>query len=327
MTAQEYIQAKLNDLKQPLDIEKSQNEDLVETIYKLVMSKKFRKYSCNDELQKQIRTAIELSVSKRETINFTFLHGAYKLWRLEESPETDWAELFSAMYYTNWLKGICQIYEPGVWFDFFVDDQILPLLHTATIEESQAYRQSFQKVLDFLKPYQPSNFKMTINSVSEQVGTPEQFKAKLKSDVEKYAKTLPGGLPELSEERIAMIDLNVKTDDELTSDPEWRKKNALIHDAYISLTKRETNYHWKPNKIKVFSQPLPSGTVIAVGTTKDSVAKFWTGVGVLKPRDDEYRQIILSPNQLNGAEFNKKQVSIDGLDGKNFHEIRVLKAP
>ena len=323
MTAKENIQQKLEELRKPSG--KTYDTDLEETIFKLVMSKKFRKYSCNDELQKHIKVAIQLGVKNNAPIKFTFVQGAYKLWRLEESPEADWAELFSAMHYTNWLKPICEVHKPGVWFDYFVDDLILPKLHTSSLEDSKMYRESFQSVLDFLGNYCPPNFKATITGVGDQFKSEQEFEEKLAKDIKRHANTLPGGLPEIDEERKAMIELNVEQTPELTKDPKWREKNALIHDAYIGLTKRETNYHWQPDKIKVFTQPLPSGTVIAVGSTKDSVTKSWVGVGALKPRDGSYRQIILSPNQLEDSKFSFENIEIEGLSGKNFHKIRVLK--
>ena len=179
--------------------------------------------------------------------------------------------------------------------------------------------------MDFLSDYQPANFKATITGVGDQFRSEQEFDMKLAKDIKRHADTLPGGMPEIDQERNAMIELNVEQTPELTKDPMWREKNALIHDAYIGLTKRETNYHWRPDKIKVFTQPLPSGTVIAVGSTKDSVTKSWVGVGALKPRDDSYRQIILSPNQLEQAKFDFEDVDTEGLNGKNFHKIRVLK--
>ena len=327
MTAQDYIQSKLDDLKQPLGLPKPASDtELVEAIFKLVMSKKFRKYSCNDQLVQDIRKAIKLSVKAGKPINFTFLHGAYKLWSLDEAPEADWAELFSAMYYTAWLKPICEIYKPGVWFDYFVDDLVLPKLHTCSLEDSQRYRKSYQAVLDFLKVYQPANFKMTITGVGEQFESPEAFDIKLGSDINRFLANLNGAATVLNDERATMIDLNVKETPELAKDPEWRQKNAVVHDAYINITKRETNYHWQPNKIKVFTQQLASGTFIAVGSTKDSVAKFWVGVGALKPRDDSFRQIILTPKQLQDTRFDFEAVRLDGLDGKNFKRVRVLAA-
>lgn len=324
MTAQEHIQSKLDELKKPLVIDKPSDDELVEAIYKLVMSKKFRKYSCNDELQAQIKSAIQLSVKNHEPVKFTFLHGAYKLWRLEEAPEADWAELFSSMYYTNWVKPICEIYKPGVWFDYFVDDLILPKIHTSSLENMKKYWDSYQAVLDFLKLYQPSNLKMTITGVGQQFSSPQAFDDKLENDIKRHTEALGGKLPEIDDERKAMIELNVQQTPELTKDSKWQQKNALVHDAYISLTKRETNYHWQPDKIKVFTQLLPSGTVIAVGSTKDSVAKFWTGVGALRPKEDSYRQIILSPRQLESAQFNWENLAFNDLKAKNFYKIRVL---
>lgn len=325
MTAQEYIQAKLNELKSPLDMPKpTDKEDLIEVIFKLVMSKKFRKYSCNETLTKEIRTAIEISVNADKPINLTFLHGAYKLWSLDEAPEADWAELFSAMYYTSWLKQVCEIYEPGVWFDYFVDDLILPHIHTASLEDMRAYLKSYQAILDFLKDYQPKNFRMTITGVGDQFDSPEAFEEKLAADIKRMTESLPTGLPEVSEEHITMIDLNVEQTPELTSDPQWREKNALVHNAYVGMTKRETNYHWQPDKIKVFTQPLASGTVIPVGSTKDSVVKFWVGVGALKPKQESFRQVILSVSQLNKSQFKMEEVQLPKLSGKNFKKIRVI---
>ena len=102
------------------------------------------------------------------------------------------------------------------------------------------------------------------------------------------------------------------------------KQNILMHDAYITMTKRETGYTFRPDKILAFTQPLPSGNFLAVGSTKDSIAKFWTGVGALKPKDDSFRQIILSPKQLQNAKFDIQDITISGLRGKNFAKIRLL---
>lgn len=115
MLAQDYIKTKLEELKNPLGLQCPRGRDeLVEVIFRLVMSKKFRKYTANDDLQSHIKNAIRVNVEKNEPINITFLHGAYKLWRLAEAPEADWAELFSLIYYTNWVKPICEVYGPGV---------------------------------------------------------------------------------------------------------------------------------------------------------------------------------------------------------------------
>jgi len=320
MTAQEYIDSKLEELRKPSEALKPDKEELVDEIFRLIMSKKFRKYSAKPELQEHMKSAIKLNVENNEPINLTFLHGAYKLWRLDEAPEVDWAELFALMYYSSWVKPVCAIYEPGVWFDFFVDDLIVPKLNNVDIKVVEDYLASYKKLMDFLKPYQPENLKMTYTTVGSRFNSPEAFEESLQKNMAATSKELPV----LTEQEKAMVELNTKVTEEQSRDLEWREKVFHLHNAY-SQTKAEPGYHNQPTKIKVFTQPLPTGMVMSVGTTKDSVAKFWVGVGALSPRDDSFRQIILSPSQLEKSNFNWEDMNIEGLSGKNFSKIRVLR--
>jgi len=326
MTAQDYIQSKLSDLQRPLGLQKPKtSEELETTIIKALLSKKFRKYAANDELIAHIKNAVHSNVENHEPINITFLHGAYKLWRLEEAPEPDWAELFSLVYYSNWVKPICELYAPGVWFDFFVDDLIIARIDNLPMQDILTYLQSYQGIIDFLKPYQPGNLKMTITPVGSQFVSEEAFDDSVQKNLAKLTAELPSGLPVLSASQWSMVELNTKATDEQLSDPKWREKVYHLHNAYM-VSKGETGYHkGRPDKIIAFTQPLPSGTAIIVGTTKDSIAKFWVGVGALKPRNDSFRQIILSPKQLGTTQFKWEAIEV-GLQGKNFKQIRVLEA-
>lgn len=325
MTAQDYIQTKLEELKSPLGLPRvADKEELVDAIFRALMSKKFRKYSANDELKEQLRNAIKLNVENNEPINVTFLHGAYKLWRLEETPDADWAELFSLMFYSSWVKPICEIYEPGVWFDFFVDDYIITRLDNIPKEDVQSYIDSYQTLINFLKSYQPDNLKMTITTVGGQFASEEAFDKSLYSNLEKLTKETPGGLPVLNDAQVAMVELNTKPTDEQLKDPRWKEKVYHLHNAYMA-TKAEPGYHkGRPEKIMAFTQPLPSGTTISVGTTKSSIMKFWIGVGVLQQIQDGFKQIILSPSQLEKTSFDWQDVNL-GIEGKNFNKIRVTK--
>jgi hypothetical protein len=322
MKAQDYIIAKLDELKQPLGLAVPPSDKLESEIVRLILSKKFRKYAANDELIKHIKQAVHLNVSKNEPINLTFLHGAYKLWRLEEAPETDWAELFALMYYSKWLKPICEIYQPGIWFDFFVDDVVMTKLDNLDREEVEKYIKSYQAVIDFLKQYQPQNFKMTITPVSSQFKSKSDFWQSIDRNLAELDKN---GLPILTDRQRAMVELNVRPTAAQLKDNEWREKVYQFHNAYLA-TKGEPGYHkGRADKILVFTQPLPSGTTISVGSTKNSVMKFWIGVGVLKPKDDGFDMTILSPSQLAKTEFDFEPIVLDGLMGKNFSKIRVIK--
>lgn len=325
MTAQEYIQTKLNELKEPVGLATPENNDqLAEGIFKALTSKKFRKYSVKAEYSEHIKGAIAENIKNNQPINLTFLGGAYKLWRLDESPESDWAELFACMYYIRWVRSICEIYLPGVWFDFFLDDVIVPRINNTPQEDVVTYTTSRQMLIDFLKPYMPVNLSMTLTSAGDQFASREAYEQSLEANIKKLSEKLPGGLPKLSDAQLATTELNVKATSEQLSDPKWREKVELIHSAYM-MSKGETGYTTKPGKTRVFTQPLPTGTCLSVGSTKDSIMKFWVGVGVLKSRDESFRQLVLSLSQLEKVQFDWEDVSIDGLDGKNFKKIRVIQ--
>ena len=162
MKPEEYILNSLKGLqsKEEISIPKTEAE-FANQISKLLLSKKFRKYAVTPkEYLDHILSAISLSVSKNEPIKLTLVFGGYKLFRLKESPEVDWAELFSLIYYAKWLKPICTIYKPGVWFDFYSDDVILEIMDNIPKADTEAYIKSFRKLLEFIKPYLPVNLNM-----------------------------------------------------------------------------------------------------------------------------------------------------------------------
>lgn len=323
MTPQEYIESELLKLKESSEFKKHSDQDIVAVIFRLIMSKKFRKYSASSDLQEQIKKAIAINVRNREPINITFPHGGYKLWRLDESPSVDWAELFSLKYYSQWVKPICEIYEPGILFDFFVDDLIVPKLNNVLREEVELYIESYRNLIKFMTNYQPKNLIMTVTTVGSLFPSEDDFNNSLNKNIELKRKEYEG-LPEISDKQVSSIELNVKVTKAQLADPKWREKVALIESGY-SLTKAEPGYHKdRPEKILAFVQPLPSGATISVGTTKSSIMKFWVGAGVLEHKDIGYKEIILSPNQLRMATFDWENIAIKGLNGKNFDKIRIL---
>ncbi|HSW99320.1 MAG TPA: hypothetical protein VLF71_05810 [Candidatus Saccharimonadales bacterium] len=326
MTANSYIQTKLNELKQPLGLLAAEGgrDALVAQIVKLLLSKKFRKYSAKPELIEHIWKSVRLHVEKQEPLEFTFFHGAYKLWRLDEAPDPDWAELFALLHYSNWLKPVCEIYQPGVRFDFFVDDLIVPKLNNVSLDVVTRYIDSYQKLIDFVHGYQPENMSFTITPVGSLFASPEAFDESVAKNLEKLTAELPGGVPILDEQHLLTVELNVRASDEQKADPQWREKVQRLHDAYM-ISKAGTGYTKdRPDKILTFVSPLPAGMTLSLGTTKDSIMKFWVGVGVLKPDGDGFRQVIISWRQLQEAHFTFEDTRIAGLDGKNFQKIRVL---
>lgn len=323
MNVQEYIQSKLDELSRPLGLKEIKDkEELEAEIFRLLMSKKFRKYSVNPEYQKHIRSAVSINIAKNEPIKLTFPFGGYKLWRLEEFPEADWAELFTLIYYSSWLKPICSVYPPGIWLDFFADDVIVPRLNNVSAEDTKAYGPSFKNILKFLKPYLLTNMEITLTRVIDQYESVEAFESDLANKVKTTQEALGGGLPELNDKAKATVELNVRATDEQLADPNWREKVKLIHDAYLQVDKKRP-YFRVPEKILIFSSPITD--CLAVGTTKRTIAKFWCGVGALAKQDNNYHTLVLSPSQVEKTDFDTEKVEIPGLTGKNFHSIRIIE--
>lgn len=321
MTPKEYITQRLNNLKSETIVPPENQEELISSIFKLLMSKKFRKYSPGPEYTQHIFSVIKNNVSNNDPIKINLVFGAYKLWRLEEAPEVDWAELFALIYYTNWLKQICSIYKPGVWFDFFSDDVIIERLNNIPNSDTQKYLQSFRQLLDFIKPYVPENLNFTLNRVADQYENQEEFEKDLDESIKKVKEELNGKMPTLTPQQIAIIELNVKLKLDQATDPYWREKVFIIHEGYARISKRRP-YYRNSDKIMIALTPIVNS--LALGTTKTSVVKYWVGVGVLEKRGDSFIENILSLKQLESRKSEKEEISIEGLDGKNFQRIRIL---
>ena len=326
MTLQDYIQSSLDQLKVPADVPRPNTQaELADSIFKLLTTKKFRKYALSEEYAKHVKDSINASIAANEPIKIVFFGGCYKLWRLDEAPEADWAELFAYMYFTRWVKPVCAIYKPGVWFDFLLDDYIVTRLNNIPEDDVQAYRASRDNVLNFIKPYQPSNLNMTHTSEGGLFTSRKEYEDSLERAIKQRADSLPGGLPELNESEAASVTLNTHATPAQLADPKWREKVELLHSAYY-LARNETGYYApETHKIISFTQPFAPGKPLAVGSTKDTIAKYWAGVGVLKPQDGSFRQMVLSPSQLENANFEYQPMIIQGLHGKNFSKIRILK--
>ncbi|MDD5721456.1 MAG: hypothetical protein PHT16_03355 [Candidatus Pacebacteria bacterium] len=283
------------------------------------MSKKFRKFAVTPEYIPKIYEAIANSIKNNLPIKLIFPFGGYKLWRLEETPEADWSELFTLMYYTNWLKPIAEVYKPGVEFDFSSDEIIVERMNNIPKAYTDSYAKSFIAIVDFLKDYLPVNIKFTLTPVRSYY-QPEEFEKDLKEKIILMEKEL-GGLPKLDDRHKHMVELNVRLKPGQDKDPLWREKIELLHQSYYTVPKRRA-YNRAKEKIIVFCMKMAN--CIPVGTTKTSVAKFWPGIGVLKKIGDSYQEYVLSPSQIASSKITKENISIKGLDSKNFKTIKIM---
>ena len=322
MTAQEYIMYTIEALAEPIVMENIGGQNLEDAIYAKVMSKKFRKLKAGDDAVRITKNAIKLFVKENQPIVITELFGGNKLWRFEEAPEIDWAELFSFTYFMQWMRSIASVYEPGAHFDYMSQDISVESLNNAPRDETNRYSETFRAMLEWVRPYLPANVTVTYRRHYELFDNPDDYYKELEEAKEVVLSKNNGRLPELDDAMKAATELNVKLRPGQDQDPLWREKVELQHQAIFGT---KTLQPYMTNPYQIWTCPTYYSDSVVTGSTKHSIAKFWAAVGALRPQSTGYYEVVLTPKQLAQATFDWEPVDISGLKGKNFHQIRILK--
>lgn len=99
------------------------------------------------------------------------------------------------------------------------------------------------------------------------------------------------------------------------------KMGVIYHDAYGKVPRRVAFVRGE-EKIAVFTTVIPNAA--AIGTTKNSVTKFWTGYGVLEKVEDQFFDRVLSYEQMNRVINSPHETEeVDLVPLKNFSEISI----
>lgn len=320
--ARAFVAERLSRLAAPVE-PPAAGGDVAARIFSALMSKRFRKYSVKPERQAAIRAAIARCVERGAPIKLCLPFGGYKLWRFAEAPEADWAELFAIMHYARWLSPVALAYPPGIDFTFASDDIVVERINNIAKAETAAYAASFTALLDFVAGFAPKNLVFSLVTVGSLYAAAE-FEAELAAAVAAFTARNGGALPALGDWAKKGIDMNVRVRAEQADDPQWREKVHVVHQAYYEIPARRA-YLADPERILVFPARLDTENCIPIGSTRASVAKFWVGVGALEKRKDSFVERVLSPAQAAAAQFDWAPVSIDGLSGRNFRRLRILR--
>ena len=322
MTAQEYIISTLESMAQPVEMQAIGRTPVEDALFAKVMSKKFRKLKADEKTIQRTKKAIQLAVENKRHVTISFLFGGNKLWRLAEAPEIDWAELFSLSYYIRWMKSIASVYEPGARLDYYSEDVAVESLNNLSKAETQTYYQSFQNMLNWVKPYVPKNVAVTYRRYGDEYRDYSDYLTELEAAKELVLKENNGQLPTLSDRQKVATELNVRLLPGQDKDPLWREKVELIHQSLEKTDTIERVYF--DDKSLIFACPTLYSGWLATGSTKKSYAKFWAGVGVLEKSGDSFNELVLTPKQLGSANFDWEDIKLDGLQGKNFSRVRVM---
>lgn len=322
MKAQDFIISTVEKLSEPINVMDIERGKLEEILYAKLMSKKYRKLKPGEKAVEITRKAISESVAKNKPIRIFEMFGGNKLWRFAEAPEIDWAELFSLTYFMQWCRTIASVYKPGVIFEYFSQDISVESLNNVPRVETDRYSESFRQLIKWIEPSLPSNLNIKYTRHFELFDDPSDYLKELEIAKQVVLKNNDGKLPVLTEQMKAATELNVKLLPGQDKDPLWREKVELQHQA-IFLTKTLREYCDNPDII--WTCPTYYEDSIVTGSTKSSFAKFWAGVGALRPKGETFEELVLTPKQLESAEFDWEAVAINGLEGKNFKKVRLLK--
>lgn len=322
MKPKEYILSTLEELSLPIQMEEIGNTPLEEAVYAKVMSKKFRKVKAGDDAVRLTKEAIKLFIKDNKPVRILEMFGGNKLWRFAEAPEIDWAELFSFTYFAQWARLIASVYKPGVIFEYFSQDISVESLNNVSRSETNKYSEGFKKMLAFVKPYLPENIQFEYVRHYDLFKNPADYDKEIDEAKKTFLKQNNGKYPEMTDVMKAATALNVKLKPGQDKDPQWMEKVEWEHQSiFITPTLKKI----MDDPAKIWTCPTYYPDSVVTGSTKRSYAKFWAGVGALQKERDSYAELVLTPRQLETAQFDWQDVEIEGLDGKNFKKIRVLK--
>ncbi|MDD5342375.1 MAG: hypothetical protein PHI73_03505 [Patescibacteria group bacterium] len=335
MTVEDYLKSqKVNSSKtepQTADREFLDKNGPEAFIYRCLMSKKFRKWKVGEDYVKELKESIHYAVTKHLPINTTYFFGGYKLWSFETSPEVDWAEFFNICYMLKYITLIVQAYEPGVIMTYWAaHPSIMKRQSNIPEKDCLIYRQSFNKLLGEFLEHLPGNIKLELRSFAELYPNEKEYLDELEPFIDKVKQEYKDWPEERKKKREATSNLNLQWQ----GAEDWKRLNEnekqekikmgpIAHDGYCRLSRVHEAIRGL-GKVDLSATPLPKYNSIPIGTTSNSVAKFWTGFGVLEKRGDGYIDRILSPKQFEQIKNQDHEVvKSDLIPLKNFKEIWV----
>lgn len=334
MEVQEYLE---NRLRHSTDYELTKEDQRIldahgvaEFIYRKLMSKKFRKWSLPESVQKKVRAQVAQKVEEQKPILINLSFGGFKLWRLPTTPEVDWSEFFYTAYHLSYLAPIAKVYEPGTHFEFSSADIAVTAMNNVPRSDVDQYDASLKTLIAEFSTHLPEN--MTLGSSrlrehfkdeAEYIEAGEKLRAgareRFGNDPE-YAAEFEHG----AEQNVQLIggteDLSSKTEAELQS---IRTRSSEIIESMYEMP--QVLEHYGKGEIEVMATNMElDEAMIVTGTTKRSSAKFWAGLGVLARNGDSFAEYVVTPKQWEAIKDQPHEaVSSDLIPLKNFKEILV----
>ena len=224
------------------------------------------------------------------------------------------------------MNQVAAYYKPGIVLEFCSDEVIVEKLDNISTAMTEKYTETFNAMLSLFEKYLPDNIKIKLIRVRDQYKTDGALFEELSINLKNTINNWDSFDEDKKKGRISMVKLNY-----LLNDSSWEemsdkdrddlmRENTALHDAYLPLVGRRSLVRGE-DKIVIF--PFPISDSITLGSTKYSVAKFWSRYGALKRNGDLLQDCVMSPDKL--AQKNFEEVTVNGIDLERFDKIRVYK--
>lgn len=302
-----------------------QHEGIETFIFNKLNSSKYRASSTTEDYLQKVKDKIHLSVMHDLPIHVTLPFGAAKNPYLPTAPNIDCAEVFNIAYFRKYLKPIAKAYKHGVDLHYVSVSVFEEKVNRIPKEDTDKYDKEFTSLLDVYREYLPSNLTLSFSRVEDII--PRQTINKL---IEIKMEELKKGWNKQSKEVIDYKLLRAARNSVWKeSDPH---KDALIlnsalgHDAFCSECWTTDVAPWDKKDMITLAHNYTTGWAIHVRSCSGSSVNFWSGMGVLKAKNDSYTPTVLSPRQYKEVKSSSKEVEVDIFGGKykNLGKVSVI---
>jgi hypothetical protein len=309
---------------------------LAEWITAKLVSGKFRKAPLAPKTRQDIYGKVADSIKKQEPIYLIICFGGYKHYWNPSHPNVDWAEMFNLQFMLDYVRPVLKAYPPGVKLDYEAEDFILPQMNNYPEEKLDAYADSFQGLLNFLKPVIPGNFQINYVRAKNQYNTSYVFD-RLDARVEEKM-ILFDKLPiEQKEILLHKTEQNImwkgkKDLTRLTSTERnlFIKRSRCTDEAFLEIDfEVRKEYFVGNNHISlVLSWGTSTDNIdhwLTIGSTYSSCVDFWIGRGIVEDRGNKIVPRIISHTQYDLIKDKLTLASIDNIPLPNFRSVEVYQ--
>lgn len=287
---------------------------MIDALYRLIVRKKFRRWALPADAEERIRRALFICLSDERPLNFVFEFGGYKLWRLPSAPYPDLAERFMLRHYADYLRPVAELYPPGVHMYFASDDVVVERMNNIRADAMEKYAAGFCALLEETRSERPENMLFSYVRLGELYESRGELETELARTYAVNRVRFDTWSPEKKERMLKRAALNFCISGPLAaadlsgiSEADYQERlirGAVFHDAFEDCRKRRA-FVLGEDRILLFCTPIPEA--VAIGTTRASVTKFWTGVGI---REDGLEK-VLPPSQWEKREHEKSDCCAD----------------